>query len=237
MPTTILAHIQQFCEAQNLPVPTAIVGSAEKSSKQFRAIIRSLVRDLGEFRWQQQRVEASWVGTVGSDQGALPTIFGSGYDGLVPDTLWNETRKMRIYGPLSEPIWAAMQILPNAGPEYQCWIGQNRLYLSPALDATDTLSAIYVTKNNVLAVNGITYKAEVDADDDSVIFPDNVFAHGIEYKWKKQKGESGWEDDYNTFIGLVAKNLVKDSATKLSLSPSHRGPQPGIVVPSGSWNV
>lgn len=237
MPTTILEHIQDFCELQNLPVPTAIMGSAEKSSKQFRAIIRSLIRDLSEFRWQRQRIETTWVGTIGSDQGALPTIFGTGYDGLVPDTLWNETRKMRIYGPLSEPIWTAMQVLPNAGPEYQCWIGANRLFLSPALDAQDTLRAVYITKNNVLAVNGITYKAEVDADDDSVIFPDNVFAHGIEYKWKKQKGESGWEDDYNTFIGLVAKNLVKDSATKLSLGTTYRGPQPGIVIPSGSWNV
>jgi hypothetical protein len=235
--TTVLTLLQDFCEKQGLPVPTAMVGSQEKSVRQFRSIFRELVQELSEFRWQQQRLRITWTAATGQDQGELTTIFGAGYAGIEPGTLWNHTRRMRIYGPLSDQIWQALQVLPNAGPEFQSWISGGHLYVSPALVSTDTLSGIYITKYLVLDIDGVTTKERITADDDSVLFPDHVFVRGIEYKWKKQKGESGWEDDYNTFMGLVAKNLVKDGAPTLALSSNNRGPRPGIVIPAGSWNV
>jgi len=234
--TTVLQHVQDFCAKQNLPSPSALVGSTEKSVAQFRGLLLDLSRELLEFRWEQQKIRKTWTSVAGQDQGALEDIFGAGYLSLVPGSGWNNTRRMRIYGPLADQIWAALQVLPNAGPEFQCWVSGGHLYVSPAFVAGETLSFIYQTKYGVQASDG-TAKERITADDDVLLFPDNVVFRGLEYKWKKQKGEAGWEDDYNVFIGLVAKNLVKDGAPTLTMSPNRRGPQPGIVIPAGNWNV
>ena len=234
--TTILSLVQSFCEVQNLPVPSALVGSQEKSVRQLKALAQEVIQELGEFRWQQQRLRTTWTATAGNDQGALTTIFGAGYSGIEPGTLWNQTRRMRIYGPLTDQIWQALQVLPNAGPEFQSWISNNHLYVSPALVATDTLSGVYITKYVVLDESG-TAKERITADTDTLLFPDFVFSRGLKYIWKRQKGEAGWEDDFNSFMGLIAKNMVRDGAPTLAMASNNRGPRPGIVIPAGSWNV
>ena len=236
--TTVLALVQSFTDKLGLPTPSAMVGSQDKAVKQMKALLQETVRDLGEYRWQNQRVRTTFISVAGTDQGALTTLFGAGYSGLVPDSLWNVTRHSRVFGPLSDQVWNALQTLPNAGPEFQSWISQGHLFISPALAAGNTLSGVYITKYTILDQNGVTYKELIAADTDSLVFPDNVVLRGFEYKWRKQKGESGWQDDYNDFMGLVAKNMVKDGATRLNLSlDCGYDMRPGITIPPGSWNV
>lgn len=235
---TVLTLIQNFTDKMNLPTPSAVVGSQEKSVRQYRSLLRELIQDLSEYSWQEQILRKTWLSLPGQDQGPLLTIFGPGYSGIIADTLWNDDRKMRIYGPVPESIWQALQTLPNAGPEFQCWISGGRFYVSPALNLDENLSAIYKTSLSVLDVDGVTTKEFITADNDSLLFPDSTVLKGFEAKWRKQKGEAGWEDDYNDYMGLIAKNLVKDGAPRLSMDfQPNKGARPGIVIPAGSWNV
>lgn len=235
--TTVLTLVQDFTEKMGLPRPAALVGSQEKGVRQMSALLRELISDLGEYRWADQTRRITWTALAAQDQGLLTTIFGAGFDGLIQDSMWNQTRRMRIYGPVPNTVWQALQTLPNAGPEFQSWIAENHLYVTPTLAASDTLSALYLTKYTVVAVDGITTKERVTADDDSLLFPDNVVTRGLEWKWRKQKGEAGWEDDYNAYIGLIARAMTKDGAPTLSMSRNNKGARPGVVIPAGSWNV
>lgn len=235
--TTVLTLVQNFTDKMNLPTPTALVGSQEKSIRQYRALLRELVADLAEYRWSQQRLRLTWPSVLGQDQGLLTSIFGAGYYGLEKDTMWNESRRMRIYGPLPDQIWQALQVLPNAGPEFQFWISGGHLYVSPAQVVGETLSVVYTTTFCVQPAGGGAAKQEITVDSDTLLFPDNVVQHGLEYKWRKQKGDANWQDVYNDFMSLLARNIVKEGAAVLSLAESKRLPQPGIVIPAGSWNV
>lgn len=231
-----------FCEQRGLPVPTTLIGSTDKNVRQLRSLISDVILMLSEYRWPDQRVRVTWNSVAGQDQGALDSIFGAGYYGLVPDSMWNVTRKMRIYGPVSDQIWQALQTLPNAGPEFQSWITGGHLYVSPALPAGQQLSAVMITKNvvahpGIFIGDPITYGDFVTQDSDYFFFPNNVFLRCLEYKWRKAKGEPGWEDDYNETMSLIAKSVAKDTAPKIQMGVTHRGPQPGIVIPAGSWNV
>lgn len=238
MATSILTLVQDFTEKMGLPTPTALVGSNEKSVKQYRSIVRDTINDLLEYSWQEQTLRATFTSLAAQNQGALTTIFGAGYFSLVPDSLWNATRRMRIFGPVSEQVWQALQALPAAGPEWQCWVSNTNLYITPTMVAGDTLSGIYRTKYGVTDSTGVTAKERVTVDSDLLLFPDNVFNKMFEAKWQKQKGEGGWEDTYNEAIGLIAKNKVKSGSTKLAFdAPSNQMVMPGIVIPSGSWNV
>lgn len=241
MTSTVLTLVQDFCDRNALPRPTAMFGSTEKGVRQYQAVLKQVVRDLSEYRWQQQRIYITWPTVAGQDQGTLESIFGAGYAGIVQDSMWNLTRHMRIYGPLSEQVWTALQTLPNAGPEFQMWISRDRLYTSPAQVIGETLACVYITNYNVVQNTGSGYNVYVASpatDGDKLLFPDNVVDKCFTYIWKKQKGESSWTDDYNDYIALVAKNIIKDGATKLQMSPApNRGVSPGIVIPPGSWNV
>ena len=238
MPTTILTIVQDFTEKLGLPRPSAVVGVQEKSVRQFRALLQEAVSDLGEYFWESQKLRKTWLSVAGQDQGTLVSIFGDGYDALVPETMWNDDRHMRVFGPVTSPVWQAFQTLPNAGPEFQCWISGGHLYISPALEAGENMSAIYQSKYGVLAVDGTTTKERITADDDSLLFPTNVVLRALEWKWRKQKGESGWEDDYNAYITLVSRSLVKSGMPTLSLDGARSlTAKPGITIPAGSWNV
>ena len=242
MTFSALEVVQQFANEQGLPLPVSI-NAADKSSRQLKALLNKAVRELAEYGWPYQKKRGTFTTIAGQDQGLLTTVFGADYKGLIQDSMWNTTRHMRIYGPLSEQIWNALQTLPNAGPEFQCWISNNHLYISPAQVAGNTLSFIYLSNLVVggdpqISAGVRTPAAYVTQNEDTFTFPDSVMLAYLAYLWRKQKGEPGWQDDYNYAIGLVAKNIVKDSATVLNLSSSpERGVSPGIVIPPGSWNV
>ena len=236
--STVLQLVQWFADEQGLPSPTALVGATDKSTRQLRALMFQTVRELSEHRWQQQKVRKTFVTTAAQDQGLLTTLFGPDYFSLVKDTGWNVSRRLRVYGPLPDAIWNALQTLPNAGPEYQSFIQQDHLLFSPAAVTGETVSFIVVTRYTVLASDGVTYKQFISADNDMLVFPDNVVLRSLLWRWRKTKGEPGWEDDYNEAMGLVANNLSKDGAKTLSLSDQPNiGPWPGIIIPPGSWPV
>lgn len=238
MPTTILTIVQDFTEKLGLPRPSALVGVQEKSVRQMRALLQEAVSDLGEYAWESQKLRKTWVSVAGQDQGTLVSIFGEGYDSLVPETMWNDTRHMRVFGPVTDSVWQAFQTLPNAGPEFQSWISGGKLYISPAPVVGEDFSAIYHTRHGVLDLDGTTTKERITADSDSLLFPTNVVLRALEWKWRKQKGEAGWEDDYNAYIALVARALVKNGMPTLSLDGARTlTAKPGITIPAGSWNV
>jgi hypothetical protein len=236
MPSTVLSLVQDFCDKYSLPYPNALVGSTDKTIRQYRGIMMEVIRDLSEYRWEEQKVRKTWTSIAGSDQGTLMSIFGPDYISLIAESVWNNTRKMKIYGPLSEQVWQALKVLPNAGPEYQCWISQGHLYVSPDLVAGNELAGIYTTSYVVLGANNVA-KARVTVDNDVLLFPDVVVLRAFEWKWQKVKGLPDWQDSYNDYMTLLARNVVKDSAGRLSLDRPHRSPRPGIVIPAGSWNV
>lgn len=238
--TTVLQLVQDVTDSMALPTPTALIGATDKSVKQYRAILLKTILELSEYRWQQQTIRRTFTTVATQDQGALDsaTVFGVDYMSLVTDSVWNETRHMRVFGPMSEQVWEALQTLPNAGPEFQYWLTRGHMIISPTPVAGETIGAIITTKYNVLAMDGITYKERVTVDSDSLVFPDTVVKACFEYKWRQQKGAPGWQDFYNDYMALLAKNVVKDSATRLSMDRlPNVGARPGIVIPPGSWNV
>lgn len=236
MATNVLQLVSDFTDKQGLPTPTALIGVTEKSVVQYRAILLDVVADLSERSWQQQILRKTWLSAAGQNQGTLESIFGAGYISLIPDTMWNDDRVMQIRGPVPPSVWQRLQNLPYGGPEYLYWISGNVLYVSPDLENVENLSAMYRTKYGVLSAGG-TAKERVTVDTDTLLFPDQVVRKGFEAKWRKIKGEPGWEDDYNEYMGLIARNIVKDGAPTLSLDSPVLYPKPGILIPSGNWNV
>lgn len=237
MVSTVLTLVQNFADKMGLPFPSALVGATDKSTRQFRSLLRETVADLAEYRWENQKVRRTFLSVTGSTQGNVNTLFGADYAGITQDSMWNNTRIMRVYGPISEQRYNALLTIPNSGATYQFFISRDVLSLVPSnIVANETYSAIILSRYCVTDNTKAVYKEFITVDTDLLVFPDNVVMRLFEAKWRKQKGEDGWEDDYTAAMGLIAKNIVRDGSTSLSLAVEpNRGPRPGIIIPPGNW--
>lgn len=237
MVSPVLTLVQNFTDKMGLPTPSAMIGATDKSTRQLRSLMRETIAELAEYHWENQKVRRTFLSVSGSVQGNVNTLFGADYSGIVQDSMWNNTRIMRVYGPISEQRYNALLTIPNSGPTYQFFISRNILSLVPSnIVANETYSAIILSRFCVTDTTQTVYKEFVTADTDLLVFPDNVVIRMFEAKWRKQKGEDGWEVDMTAALGLVAKNIVRDGSTRLSLSTEpNRGPRPGIIIPPGNW--
>lgn len=236
MADSVLTIVQDFCGKMGLPVPTALIGVTESSVVQYRALMKDLVYELAEFKWQQQSIYTTFSSTPGEDQGALTDLMGLDYFSIVPGSLWDVTEKRPIFGPVGDASWSMYKAFINPGPIYQYRIAQNHLWINPEMPATlHTLSATYLTRYGVTDATGVTYKPIFTVDTDLIIYPDNVVRKSLEWRWKKVKGEP-WADDFMEYRELLARNKTKDANMQtLYLDGPNMGANlvPGIWVPAG----
>lgn len=235
MADSVLTIVQDFCGKMGLPVPSALIGVTESSVVQYRALMKDLVYELAEFNWQQQSVRATWVSTAAEDQGSLFDLFGADYHSLVPGSIWDETEKRPIFGPVGDASWEMYKAFVNPGPVYQYRIAQNRFLINPEMPAGHTIGAVYMTGYGITDETGAVSKPVFTVDSDLVIYPDNVVRKSLEWRWKKIKGEP-WVDDFAEYRTLLARNKAKDANMQtLYLDGPNMGANfvPGIWVPAG----
>lgn len=229
---TALGIVQEFCALQGLPVPSALVGSSEKSVAQYRAILREVVRELLTCAWEEQKVRATFTAETTNLQGPLTTLF-PGFEELIRDTFWSVTNDMRVTGPVTDSEWAAILALDISAPPYSYWIGGGSLYLSPIPSSGESFSAIYRTSYGFTSSGSPS--ASLVADADTLNFPDNVLLAGFEALWKEKKGLP-YQTARNRFDDYLAKAQAPVSPRfQLDSPPPHNGPR--VFIPPGSWNV
>ena len=233
--STLLQLCQDHCDKFGLPSPTAIVGSTDKTFAQLRALAHEAVEDLLVYPWQEQVKRVTWDAVATESQGAIETLFGAGYQRLIPATMWNNTLNRPVFGPTGDESWQALKAF-TSGPIHQYKIMGGNLHILPIPTAGHDMSAIVATNYGIESVSG-TAKARFTADDDVPLFPDNVFKAHLEWRWLKQKGEA-WSTAYERAQGLTASLVNKDShLPTFWLDQPRHAIVPGIIVPAGDWNV
>ena len=231
-----LTLVQDFCVKRGLPSPPGVKGNTNASVQQLAMLVKETLEDLSGFDFQILCTSRSWTAVAGSDQGALDTLFGAGFSRIANETLWNQTHMMRFVGPLSPEEWSALQVMPAAGVAYYYTILGNKLLAWPDLAGTETLRAIAASDLLVASADGTTLRSAPVEDNDVFRIPETVVRRWLEYKWEQTKGES-WAASYEAAQALVAEQLVATGGATLSLGPVQRAPQPGVLIPAGSWNV
>lgn len=235
MSDSLLTTVQDFCAENALPVPTAVMGVTLSDVVQYRAIMKRLVAELSQYSWTQQQIRKTFTTVATQDQGALTTLIGPDYRGIVQSSVWDETLRRPLIGPVTPASWEAQQAIPVTGPVLQYRIEGNHFKILPTPPAGHVIGLIYYSSYGVTDSAGVA-KASFTDDTDLILFPDVVVAKGLDYMWKKKKGED-WIDLYNEFLSLISKNVVKDTAPVLYMDKAVQNIRPGIWVPAGSWGV
>lgn len=236
MPFTALSLVQEFCNKRGLPSPAAVYGSSEKASRQFTALLNTLIRDLSRFNWKERTTTLTWTSSaVDQVQGTFGVGFLAGIRSIIPNAFWAVDKTLPVIGPLTPVAWQVLSIIGVPGPEYQYTTQNNQLWLLPVPVVGTPFSAVVKTNLNVVSDLGVLKNLPTE-DGDTFFFDDNALLLGLEYFWAKIKGEPMTElmSDYYAAVASAMSDLP---GTILSLEGSTANARPGILIPPGNWNV
>lgn len=236
MSCTLLQLVTDFTDKWNLPTFSGIIGSTDATVKQIRALIYESLEDLSQYPWQNQQQRVTFTSIAGETQGTLAEVFGAGYRSLIPGTFWDDTERRPLFGPVGDISWQMFKAFTSTGPIYQYKIMGGNVLITPTMVAGHTLSALIASIYAVRDASG-SLKARPTADNDTFLYPDNVFKAELEWRWLKQKGEP-WAASQERARELIALNINKDSsAPTLWMDKTASDIKPGLWVPAGNWNV
>lgn len=234
---SVLTIIQQHCRLNALSIPTSVVASTNTQIQQLFGILQECVDDMvQESKYNVTTQEAVFTAIAGEDQGAFTTLAPNGYFQANFETFYDRTLKRPLYGPLTDQEWQEIKALPNPGPFYKFRVRGDHLYINPAPTAPlSTIAFEYMSKWAVKSASG-TLKELITADDDTIIFPENIVRKWLIYRWKLVKGLPYQEDRdaaYNQLNNYIAKDKVKRRINVAE--PKQPSIRPGVFVPSGNW--
>lgn len=233
---TLLQIAQEFCERVGIGSPAACYAANDAGVKQVRRLLEAGCIDIAQRGpWEQLTNEATHTTLATEDQGFIATIASNGFDYWIPNTFWDRTNRLRLFSPTSSQDWQQYKALAITGPRYNIRVRKGKLLVAPAPTAGWTWAFEYISENWIL--NETTYRNRFGADDDVILLPRNIVVADLEWRWRKAKGLS-YAEDFNTAERLITNAIGRSGGRKiLDMGDGCGDARPGVMVPSGSWNV
>lgn len=235
----LLELVQAFTKRTALASPSAVVSSADDQIRQIAGLLDEVLEYVADrhYDWSPVVLEATFTTLAAEDQGAITALAPSGYKHILNNTIFDRTRQLPFYGPLSAGKWQQDKVFFTTGPFYKYRIVRGRLLLNPAPPAGHSCAFEYASSHAVLASDGLTSKAYPTADDDTFLLPPTVLLAGLRWKWKYEKGLE-YAEDFRTFEELLSNAIGRDgSKPALSMDGESGSATPGIFVSPGSWSL
>lgn len=237
--STLLSIIQDLCERQNIPVPAAVIGSADPQVRQLRALLEEEGNDLSA---RHDWTALTYVGTIitRDDTELQATWPPSGYPGMRKmknETFWDRSTRRPVCGPMNATEWEMTQAMAISGPMYRYRIFSQNLYVTPIPTASLVWYFEFVSSYWIAADSSGAFplKRRFELDTDVVLLPDDLCLQGLRWRWKKEKGLD-YAEDFRTYEIQVKNAMGDDNGQKsLKMDDTNPGPVPGVFVTPGSW--
>lgn len=173
--------------------PSIVVGSADQTVRQLLALSnregRQLVKDAN---WTVLQRLHSFTTVVSQAEYDLP----SDYARVVVDTEWDEDQKWPLHGPMSPQGWRVLKVSVlgggQVGKRYRVYRSTTstarKFFVDPTPSTSgETLSFFYISKDWCASAAGATQEAWA-ADDDELLFDEELFKLGVIVRYKRAKG-------------------------------------------------
>jgi len=230
---TLLQLVQDAANELGLNSPGIVYSSNDQDVKQLLALSNAAGNELVKaWEWNILLTEYTFTTTT-----ATQYAFPGAFDRMINDTQWDRTSRWPGIGPTSSQQWAwlkGQQI--SSVPRYRYRIMGNQFTVYPTPSAGYTYSFEYVSKNWILAADGVTYKYRFTADDDTHLFDDRLMVLLLKLKYRTAKGLDATVEfqEYRERYELCVSQ--DKTAPKLSLGGRMLDPLIGMQnIVDGNW--
>ena len=234
---TCLSIIQTVCNRLGLAAPTSAVGSSDTQIANIVALCNEEGQDLAaRYEWTALQTEATYTTVATEIQGAVETI-APGLNYILNDTIWNRTLRRPVFGPRTPQSWQQQKAFAINGPWSSHRIKGGNLLMYPVPSAGELCYFEYISKNWCTDSTGATGYSSWNNDADVPVLSEQLIILGTIWRWKKLKGFE-YAEDFSSYERRVMDAMTRDGGKDwLSLTNTKYDISPGIVIPSGSWNV
>ncbi len=174
-----------------------VVGSADETSIEWLDFANRLGQELARrVEWGELTKATTLAGSAASF--TMPADFERFISGIAI------TRQDRTpIRPLTQAEWRGLDTSLTGDPRYFLLQG-SEVSLYPLQPATDACTASYIS--NLWVSTGATSAAAFTADDNTVVFPEELFESGLILYWRRQKGMpyEDFEAEFEAQIGQYA---------------------------------
>lgn len=206
MAMTALQIIQEACKYVGLAVPTAVFASTQREHVELCSYLNEMARSIAFDGRDWTALIAT--ATITGDARAIT----AGYD--LPSNYKRMLKKASLW-----PSWTPFAVLTHY-PDFDEWLGLqvqsfspviggwtkagSQLFFNPVVTAGRTIKFGYI-KNAIVTGPDTT---QFTADGDLFALNDRVLKLGLQYYWKKQKGQLYAEDmaDFEAALDVEAGN-------------------------------
>jgi len=236
---SLLTIIQDAAEDLGISSPTSVVGSTDNQVTQLLALANREGKILASrYDWQVMIRENLFTMVATQSQGLLNSaiVTDGDFDYLIPETTWNRTTDLPVVGPQNADDWQVLQSFSTSGPFQRFRIQEGKFLMDPVPTAGDQLAFEYKS-TSWCEDSGGTGQAKWLADTDVGRLNEYIMTLGVIWRWRHRKGLA-YAEDMAQYEGLVEDAINRDKSGKtLNLNQQPDSRYPGVIVPSGTWNL
>lgn len=225
---TVQDLVGDVMQALGLPAPVSVVGSTDKTALQLLALANEAGLELvGEHAWEM--LSRTYEITTVPAQAAydLPEDF----DRFEADSQWNQTTRLPAVGPLASYEWEMLRARQVSGTTFTMLfrMEEDQVVFYETPSEVQTIAMPYIGKGWVRSNDGQTYRDQIEASDDFVLFDEVLFKMALKLKFREAKGFDTTADAIN-FNRNLEKAKAKDTPGRtLSLGQSGSFPYLGYI--------
>jgi hypothetical protein len=215
---TLLSIVRDATDRLGITRPTSVFASTDQQVLTLLGLAQEEGKDLAKrHTWQALQTEHTFATANGTASYALP----SGFDAFIKETVFNRTRRRRMYGDLTPEQWQETQssLVTMVNPAFR--IRANLFYISPTPTSIETIAYEYLSKNWCQS-DALVGQSAWAADTDTGILDEELMTLGLKWRWKKSKGLD-YAEDFTSYEIRVAKAILDDGVrVRIDTSNSER---------------
>ena len=233
---TCLSIIQSVCKRVGLGSITSAYSSADTKIQQVVELSAEAGQEIGRrYPWQVLTKEGTFTTLATEIQGTMSSI-ASDLDYIINDTIWNRTLRRPVFGPKVAQQWQQSKAFALNGPWSSYRIQGDSLRMYPVPVAGQKCYFDYLSRNWVTTSVGGTASTWTN-DNDVPLLDDQLLTLDTIWRWKAAKGLE-YAEDFAKSERRIQDLMTRDAGKDwLTMEGTKYDINPGIVVPSGSWNL
>lgn len=239
MAQTIRDEVQEFCRELQLPVPDAVVTSADPNVRQLVALLSragNAIAIRGE--WSRLTHETLHTTLAQEDQGSIYDITASGataFRKIKLGTVWDRTDKLPVF-PIDPQEYQSVKATISAMPRYRYRLVRGHLFMTPTPPAGHVFAFEWISKWWIQD-QAAAIKERFTSDTDTFLVERELLRLSLMWRWRKAKGFD-YTEEYEEYETRLSETLGHDVPREI-LNMGHEEPalKPGIFVPAYSWDM